>query len=74
MKQEWQLKVRLPMHMRDGLYLIAKNNERSINYLIVKAVTEFIARNSEAPTAVTVRASDVSISSKENRHDKYSNS
>ncbi|HGM6984024.1 TPA: Arc family DNA-binding protein [Serratia marcescens] len=60
MKQEWQLKARFPMQLRDDLYSIAKLNDRSINYLIVKAVAEFIARNSEAPTAGTVRASNLS--------------
>ncbi|MDM3533645.1 hypothetical protein OHN11_10005 [Serratia marcescens] len=60
MKQEWQLKARFPMQLRDDLYSIAKLNDRSINYLIVKAVAEFIVRNSEAPTAGTVRASNLS--------------
>ncbi len=50
MKQErWQLKVRLPIELREPAHQLAAKNDRSVNYLFIKAMKEFIARNNEAP-------------------------
>ncbi|KFF70319.1 hypothetical protein IW01_10905 [Pectobacterium brasiliense] len=58
MKSEtWQIKARLPIELKESMYSIAKNHERSINYLFIKAVSEYIIKYGEAPTAGTVRAS-----------------
>jgi len=61
----WQIKARLPANLRESMHLIASENDRSINYMLVKAISEFVVKYSEAPTAVTVRASVCPIPAKE---------
>ncbi|AOM40488.1 MULTISPECIES: Arc family DNA-binding protein [Xenorhabdus] len=45
-----QVNIRMPSEVRENLKCIAGTQDRSMNYVIVKALEEYIARNSEAPT------------------------
>ncbi|EKN6263124.1 Arc family DNA-binding protein [Yersinia enterocolitica] len=45
-----QINIRIPGVTREALKSIATQQDRSVNYIAVKAIEEFIARNSEAPT------------------------
>ncbi|WP_081461604.1 Arc family DNA-binding protein [Photorhabdus asymbiotica] len=45
-----QVNIRMPNEVRESLKCIANTQDRSMNYVIVKALKEYIARNSEAPT------------------------
>ncbi|MEQ9902828.1 hypothetical protein [Pectobacterium aroidearum] len=58
----WQIKARLPIELKKSMHSIAKNQERSINYLFIKAVSEYIIKYGEAPKAATFEASDLSPS------------
>jgi predicted transcriptional regulator len=70
MKAEtWQLKARFPSSMREAVRSIAKDQDRSVNYLLVKAVSEFIARYSEAPAVAPTEASICPHPRKDKRHD-----
>ncbi|MFE8049317.1 hypothetical protein [Brenneria goodwinii] len=58
----WQIKARLPIELREPMRSIAKDLDRSINYLLIKAVSEYIRTNGEAPKAATSEASVLSQS------------
>ncbi|MCA6954648.1 Arc family DNA-binding protein [Pectobacterium carotovorum] len=60
--ETWQIKARLPAELRDPIRSLAKDLDRSVNYLLIKAVSEYIYRNSEAPKAATLEASGLSPS------------
>ncbi|OTA15416.1 hypothetical protein Xbed_03592 [Xenorhabdus beddingii] len=45
-----QVNIRMPSEVRESLKNIASIQDRSMNYVIVKALKEYIDRNSEAPT------------------------
>ncbi|MDC9591326.1 Arc family DNA-binding protein [Xenorhabdus sp. XENO-10] len=55
-----QVNIRMPNDMRNSLKYIANVQDRSVNYVIVKALEEYISKNGETPTAGTVRASKLS--------------
>lgn len=43
-----QVNIRMPDTLKDSLRLLAKINNRSANSEIVKALKEYVSRNSEA--------------------------
>lgn len=58
--EKWQLKVRLPGALKDEMHHLANQQERSINFLFVKAITEYLAnaQKSEPQAGRTARGSD----------------
>ncbi len=45
-----QVNIRMPDSLKKSLRLLAKINNRSTNSEIVQALSEYVSRNSEAPT------------------------
>ncbi|HDL6962215.1 TPA: Arc family DNA-binding protein [Yersinia enterocolitica] len=45
----WKFNARISEDLREKMQKISVQQERSMNYLICKAIQEFISRNSEAP-------------------------
>lgn len=45
-----QVNIRMPDSLKKSMCLLAKINNRSTNSEIVKALSEYVSRNSEAPT------------------------
>ncbi|WP_227734655.1 Arc family DNA-binding protein [Yersinia proxima] len=59
-KPLWKFNARMPEELHEPMQQISIEYDRSMNYLIVKAVKEFIARNSEAPTTCDSQGFDLS--------------
>ncbi|MCC8375902.1 hypothetical protein CKY10_01370 [Photorhabdus sp. HUG-39] len=55
-----QFNIRIPIEFRDAIKNMSLKNGRSMNSEIVQALKDYIIKNSEAPTAGTVRASNLS--------------
>jgi predicted transcriptional regulator len=61
----WQLKARLPSELKTPMHALAQQQERSINYLFIKAITEYVARNSSAPVVAPTEAEECSANRQE---------
>lgn len=48
-KSEWKFVARIPEEFREKMYALAEKEDRSINYLVLKAIKELLSRNDEAP-------------------------
>lgn len=46
-KKEHQFKARIPSSVWNDLEIVAQNKERSINWMVVQAIREYIARHKE---------------------------
>ncbi|WP_412176438.1 Arc family DNA-binding protein [Enterobacter sp.] len=49
-RNEWKFVARIPEEFREKMYELAEKEDRSINYLVLKAIKELLTRNDEAPT------------------------
>lgn len=58
--QQPKFNIRLPLEFRESIKVIAKSHGRSMNTEIVTALHEYIVKNSEALTALTAKASNIS--------------
>ncbi|WP_409013934.1 Arc family DNA-binding protein [Arsenophonus sp.] len=43
-----QVNIRMPDDLRKKLKLIAKNKDRSVNYIVVQVLKEYVVKNTEA--------------------------
>lgn len=42
-----QVNIRLPIVLREALKVIAQDNDRSVNYVVVEALKEFVAKKTK---------------------------